>query len=79
MVVKFGETLPKVNQEQDVARGPNIPKWISVPIIDHGRDLEMGLSNHVTLRRRKLRQIPERLVHHHTAAVTDTGPQPLEP
>lgn len=40
--------------------GPNIPKWISVPIMDHGRDLEMGLSDHVTFQRRKLRQIPER-------------------
>lgn len=40
--------------------GPNIPKWISVPIMGHGRDLEMGLSDRVTFQRRKLRQIPER-------------------
>lgn len=129
LVVKFGETLPKVIQEQDVPRenfaitraavlasgraparpgqreqeshwpnaeeatsdlvptprasslsrrfkthssavitagpvpcGPKIPKWISVPLTDHRKDLEISSVNHVTLQRGKLRQIPERFV-----------------
>ena len=54
--------------------GPSIPRWISVPLIDHGRGLEAVSSDHVILQREERRQVPERLVHGHTAAMTDPGP-----
>lgn len=58
-------TLSVVVNHGPVLTDPNIPKWISLPIMGCGRDLEVSSPDHTTLQRRKLRQIPERFIRGH--------------
>lgn len=48
---------------EPVSSGPNVFTWVSISVRGCGRDVEVALADHVTLQRRKLRQIPERFVH----------------
>lgn len=72
----FKAHLAAVVKHEPMPRGPNIPKWISVPLVDYGSDLAIALSDRVSLQRRKLRQIPERFVHSNLVAVRAPGPVP---
>lgn len=59
--------LSAMVKHESLSSGRNISKWISIPIMDRGRDLGVTLA----LQRRKLKQIPERFVHGHMISATD--------
>lgn len=69
-------TLSVVVNRGPLPTDPNIPKWISLPIMDRGRDLEVSSPDHTTLQRRKLRQIPERFIRGHRLQQRTQDPHP---